>query len=622
MDEADMRVKDVVDALTPEHFTSGQVPSHSTVSSRLAGIGLQRDFVEAVADACTSDGADRERKMEEYRVLIAAVATRSSANRHRPDGPGVETELVRVQQRSLEVSDRLMRAMERATELERERNSANHMVLLLLAMVDKLHRDIATLSREQDRLRRSTPEQSALEQVRERLAHSEQQRATADAELERARAERQRADQLAEEAAQQVRVLSEELKHLRDQGAQSAEEQSQPPVTSSLPAETALDTEADDIDEALSKAARHLDDRADRLDRLAGELHSDNPPDNPATSTNAPDNSGDDRGPSLPSDAGLPSAGDPQASMDRLLDLATTLRSRGLDKEADAVLAKEGRTRPVHALPEVVGTLRAHERHSDAFQILTAIGQHRPALEVVEALGILRAAGLDADAYQVLSAVGRVHPVSGLIDVLGYTKPADAEWLLTAACRDRALEDLEPLRRLLQRASKYQEARLVEQAIKARHLKVINNGLKAGRTPFNPFVLTWGEDEGDNEENAGSHTDDADFPQTGFSFFGGGDEFAETAASPVVRPYAMTGGRTRARYSVPEQTIVTTTISAEALQGYLPDHVRICELCRTPTQVLQIATTLSIPIGVVRILVADLAEAGMVSIEPPAKQEK
>ena len=52
-----------------------------------------------------------------------------------------------------------------------------------------------------------------------------------------------------------------------------------------------LDGAADDIDLALIKAARHLDDRADRLDQLAGELHLDNQPDNPATSDVTSDNS-------------------------------------------------------------------------------------------------------------------------------------------------------------------------------------------------------------------------------------------------------------------------------------------------------------------------------------------
>ncbi|MFF8975103.1 hypothetical protein [Streptomyces sp. NPDC014995] len=77
--------------------------------------------------------------------------------------------------------------MERQQQLERERNDANQMVLILLAMLDKLQHDITTLNRESERLRVSNPAEQNVKQVYERLARSEQQRDTAEAELARAK---------------------------------------------------------------------------------------------------------------------------------------------------------------------------------------------------------------------------------------------------------------------------------------------------------------------------------------------------------------------------------------------------------------------------------------------------
>ncbi|WP_078871355.1 DUF742 domain-containing protein [Streptomyces caatingaensis] len=87
--------------------------------------------------------------------------------------------------------------------------------------------------------------------------------------------------------------------------------------------------------------------------------------------------------------------------------------------------------------------------------------------------------------------------------------------------------------------------------------------------------------------------------------------------SPLVRPYAMTGGRTRPRYQLAIEALVHTTAQPDRLQGQLPEHQRICHLCREIKSVAEISALLSIPLGVARILVADLAEAGLVAIHQP-----
>jgi hypothetical protein len=93
------------------------------------------------------------------------------------------------------------------------------------------------------------------------------------------------------------------------------------------------------------------------------------------------------------------------------------------------------------------------------------------------------------------------------------------------------------------------------------------------------------------------------------------------ANNPLVRPYAMTGGRTRPRYQLAIEALVHTTAQPHQMQGQLPEHQRICHLCREIKSVAEISALLTIPLGVARILVADLAEAGLVAIHQPGGDE-
>ena len=99
------------------------------------------------------------------------------------------------------------------------------------------------------------------------------------------------------------------------------------------------------------------------------------------------------------------------------------------------------------------------------------------------------------------------------------------------------------------------------------------------------------------------------------------DTPAPAANNPLVRPYAMTGGRTRPRYQLAIEALVSTTAEPHQLQGQLPEHQRICHLCREIKSVAEISALLTIPLGVARILVADLAEAGLVAIHQPGGDE-
>jgi hypothetical protein len=87
---------------------------------------------------------------------------------------------------------------------------------------------------------------------------------------------------------------------------------------------------------------------------------------------------------------------------------------------------------------------------------------------------------------------------------------------------------------------------------------------------------------------------------------------------PLIRPFAMTGGRTRPRYELAIEALVSSTASPERVATLLPEHQRICGLCREVKSVAEISALLTMPLGVARILVADLAETGLVAIHQPA----
>ncbi|MEY6568397.1 DUF742 domain-containing protein, partial [Streptomyces sp. PGLac3x] len=97
--------------------------------------------------------------------------------------------------------------------------------------------------------------------------------------------------------------------------------------------------------------------------------------------------------------------------------------------------------------------------------------------------------------------------------------------------------------------------------------------------------------------------------------------YGEEGDQPLVRPYAMTGGRTRPRYQLAIEALISTTADPAQLQGLLPEHQRICHLCREVKSVAEVSALLSMPLGVARILVADLAEAGLVAIHQPGGDE-
>jgi hypothetical protein len=80
-----------------------------------------------------------------------------------------------------------------------------------------------------------------------------------------------------------------------------------------------------------------------------------------------------------------------------------------------------------------------------------------------------------------------------------------------------------------------------------------------------------------------------------------------------VRPYAITGGRTRAKTEVQIETIVVRTERGETTLGHTGfEKAKILDLCETPISVAEVSALLRLPLGVTRVLIGDMADEGLV----------
>jgi Protein of unknown function (DUF742) len=106
-----------------------------------------------------------------------------------------------------------------------------------------------------------------------------------------------------------------------------------------------------------------------------------------------------------------------------------------------------------------------------------------------------------------------------------------------------------------------------------------------------------------------------------------GDKWRRRESGPVVRPYAVTGGRTE-----PANGEVLDLLAVVVATGLLarndetakltPEHRKILDLCKRQITVADIAADTALPVGVVRVLLADLTAQGAITVvrQRPAGQ--
>ncbi|MER7841855.1 DUF742 domain-containing protein [Streptomyces sp. NPDC054813] len=90
-----------------------------------------------------------------------------------------------------------------------------------------------------------------------------------------------------------------------------------------------------------------------------------------------------------------------------------------------------------------------------------------------------------------------------------------------------------------------------------------------------------------------------------------------------VRPYSLTGGRTRFGHVLLVETFVAALEAPEERKELtngslntrvMPEMRAIVELCRRMRTVAEIAALLKMPLGVVRVLLSDLADQGKIRV--------
>lgn len=91
-------------------------------------------------------------------------------------------------------------------------------------------------------------------------------------------------------------------------------------------------------------------------------------------------------------------------------------------------------------------------------------------------------------------------------------------------------------------------------------------------------------------------------------------------AGPVVRPYTLTGGRVQAAggFDLVAYVLADRNAQPAVHLDLHPEHRRLVALAARPVPVAELATGLDLAVGVVRVLLGDLVDRGLVTVHQPA----
>lgn len=95
----------------------------------------------------------------------------------------------------------------------------------------------------------------------------------------------------------------------------------------------------------------------------------------------------------------------------------------------------------------------------------------------------------------------------------------------------------------------------------------------------------------------------------------------DDAPAPVVRPYFITRGRTRTEVNFPIETLVVTSSQGEAATGLAFEQGRVVEMCTAARSIAEVAWMLSVPLGVARVIVGDMAADGLIKVYEPGSRD-
>lgn len=85
----------------------------------------------------------------------------------------------------------------------------------------------------------------------------------------------------------------------------------------------------------------------------------------------------------------------------------------------------------------------------------------------------------------------------------------------------------------------------------------------------------------------------------------------------LVRPYLMTGGRTRSRGpDLQVETLVATTTAGKAAgEDQAFESRQVLTRCIRPLSIAEVASAIDVPIGVARVVVGDLVADGLLDVK-------
>jgi uncharacterized protein DUF742 len=111
----------------------------------------------------------------------------------------------------------------------------------------------------------------------------------------------------------------------------------------------------------------------------------------------------------------------------------------------------------------------------------------------------------------------------------------------------------------------------------------------------------------DRRESVVPSPDDFNLPNIAFAL--------PEQASSLVRPYAVTGGRTKPSYQLQIEAMVSAShYEARDLSVLSPECQSILGYCRDWRSVAEISAVLRMPLGVARVLIGDMAMEGLVRV--------
>jgi hypothetical protein len=99
----------------------------------------------------------------------------------------------------------------------------------------------------------------------------------------------------------------------------------------------------------------------------------------------------------------------------------------------------------------------------------------------------------------------------------------------------------------------------------------------------------------------------------------GPDAYDAGGSAAAVRPYTWTRGRTKSGFDLAIETLVSTSPRGRAQVATLQlEHRAVAELCEQTRSVAEVAALLSLPLGVARVVLGDMAGLGVVTVHQTA----